>query len=70
MSARISNWPGQAVSGKSFPAWAVAKDNKELQAFLNEFIAKEKASGRFAELQKKWFGDAFPDLPIVFEPEF
>ncbi|HTG08383.1 MAG TPA: transporter substrate-binding domain-containing protein, partial [Bradyrhizobium sp.] len=61
---------GQAVSGKSFPAWAVAKDNKELLAFLNEFIAKEKASGRFSELQKKWFGEAFPDLPVAFEPEF
>src|ERR1700688_1971105 len=61
---------GQAVSGKSFPAWAVAKDNKELLAFLNEFIAKEKASGRFTELQKKWFGEAFPDLPVAFEPEF
>ena len=61
---------GQAVSGKSFPAWAVAKDNTELLAFLNEFIAKEKASGRFAELQKKWFGEAFPELPVAFEPEF
>ena len=61
---------GQAVSGKSFPAWAVAKDNTELLAFLNDFIAKEKASGRFAELQKKWFGEAFPDLPAAFEPEF
>jgi polar amino acid transport system substrate-binding protein len=61
---------GQAVSGKSFPAWAVAKDNKELLAFLNDFIAKEKANGRFAELQKKWFGEAFPDLPVAFEPEF
>lgn len=61
---------GQAVSGKSFPAWAVAKDNTELQAFLNEFIAKEKAGGRFAELQKKWFGESFPDLPVSFEPEF
>ena len=61
---------GQAVSGKSFPAWAVAKDNTELVAFLNEFIAKEKASGRFAELQKKWFGESFPDLPATFEPEF
>jgi polar amino acid transport system substrate-binding protein len=61
---------GQAVSGKSFPAWAVAKDNKELQAFLNEFIAKEKANGRFAELQKKWFDESFPDLPVTFEPEF
>ena len=61
---------GQAVSGKSFPAWAVAKDSPELLAFLNEFIAKEKASGRFAELQKKWFGESFPDLPVSFEPEF
>ena len=61
---------GQAVSGPSFPAWAVAKDNTELLAFLNEFIAKEKASGRFAELQKKWFGQDFPNLPVKFEPEF
>jgi polar amino acid transport system substrate-binding protein len=61
---------GQAVSGKSFPAWAVAKDSTELLAFLNEFIAKEKASGRFAELQKKWFGEAFPNLPVSFEPQF
>jgi polar amino acid transport system substrate-binding protein len=61
---------GQAVSGPSFPAWAVAKDNTELLAFLNEFIAKEKASGRFAELQKKWFGQDFPNLPVTFEPEF
>src|ERR1700682_2590996 len=61
---------GQAVSGKSFPAWAVAKDSKELLDFLNGFIAKEKASGRFAELQKKWFGEAFPDLPVAFAPEF
>jgi len=61
---------GQAVSGKSFPAWAVGKDSPELVTFLNEFIAKEKASGRFAELQKKWFGESFPDLPATFEPEF
>jgi len=59
-----------AVSGKSSPPWAVAKHNKELLAFLNESIAKQKASGRFAALQKKWFGEAFPDLPVAFEPEF
>lgn len=61
---------GQAVSGKSFPAWAVAKGNTELVEFLNGFIAKEKETGRFAELQKKWFGQSFPDLPVSFEPEF
>jgi len=61
---------GQPVSGKSFPAWAVAKGNTDLLAFLNGFIAKEKETGRFAELQKKWFGEAFPNLPVTFEPEF
>jgi len=61
---------GQAVSGPSFPAWAVAKGNKELLDFLNGFIAKQKETGRFAELQKKWFGEAFPNLPVAFEPEF
>src|ERR1700744_6281160 len=61
---------GQAVSGKSFPAWAVDKGNTELLEFLNGFIAKEKESGRFAELQKKWFGQSFADLPVSFEPEF
>src|SRR5580658_7862038 len=61
---------GQAVSGKSFPAWAVAKGNTELLAFINGFIAKEKETGRFAELQKKWFGEAFPSLPVKWDPEF
>ena len=61
---------GQAVSGKSFPAWAVAKGNTELLDFLNGFIAAEKKSGRFAELQKKWFGESFPNLPVQWEPEF
>lgn len=61
---------GQAVSGKSYPAWAIAKDNTSLQAFLNEFIAKQKESGKFYELQKKWFGEAFTDLPVSFDPEF
>jgi polar amino acid transport system substrate-binding protein len=61
---------GQPVSGKSYPAWALKKGNAELLAFMNEFIAKQKASGKFAELQKTWFGEAFPDLPVSFEPEF
>jgi polar amino acid transport system substrate-binding protein len=61
---------GQAVSGKSYPAWAVAKGNTELLGFLNGFIAKEKETGRFAELQKKWFGEAFPNLPAKWDPEF
>ena len=61
---------GQPVSGKSFPAWAVKKGNADLLAYMNEFIAKLKASGKFTELQQKWFGESFPNLPMSFEPEF
>jgi len=61
---------GQAVSGKSYPAWAIKKGNTELVAYMNEFLAKEKANGTMPALQKKWFGESFPDLPVSFTPEF
>ncbi|GAC1606233.1 MAG: basic amino acid ABC transporter substrate-binding protein [Ramlibacter sp.] len=60
---------GQPVSGKSYPAWAIKKGNADLLAYMNEFIAKQKASGAMPALQKKWFGEAFT-LPVSFTPEF
>jgi polar amino acid transport system substrate-binding protein len=60
---------GQPVSGKSYPAWAIKKGNAELQAYMNDFIAKKKADGTMPALQKKWFGEAFT-LPVSFTPEF
>jgi len=60
---------GQPVSGKSFPAWAIKKGNTSLQAYMNEFIAKQKANGTMPGLQKKWFGEAM-ELPVSFTPEF
>ncbi len=74
LQALVSEKPGvfelgQPVSGKSYPAWAVAKGNADLLKFLNEFIAKEKASGTMPALQKKWFGQTW-DLPVSFTPEF
>lgn len=59
---------GQAVSGKSYPAWAIKKGNTTLVAYMNEFIAKQKANGAMPELQKKWFGEVF-NLPASFTPE-
>ena len=61
---------GQAVSGPSFPAWAVKKDNAELLAFLNGFLAEKRKDGTMAALQKKWFGKSFDDLPTTFTPVF
>jgi polar amino acid transport system substrate-binding protein len=61
---------GLPVSGKSYPAWAVAKGNAELLAFLDGFLAEQKKNGNFTKLQEKWFGQSFPDLPEKWEPEF
>jgi polar amino acid transport system substrate-binding protein len=60
---------GQPVSGKSYPAWAIKKGNADLLAYMNDFIAKQKANGTMPALQKKWFGESF-NLPTVFNPEF
>lgn len=61
---------GLPVSGKSYPAWAVAKGNAELLTFLNGFLAEQKKNGTFDKLQEKWFGQTFPGLPERWEPEF
>ena len=55
---------GQAVTGPSYPAWAVKKGNADLLAAMNDFLAKQKASGSFYDLQKKWFGVAM-DAPTT-----
>lgn len=39
--------------------FAVKKGNTELVQKLNEGLAEMQASGKFQELQKKWFGQAF-----------
>jgi polar amino acid transport system substrate-binding protein len=61
---------GLPVSGKSYPAWALAKGNADLLAFMNDFMAAKRADGTVAKLQEKWFGQSWPDLPTKFEPEF
>jgi polar amino acid transport system substrate-binding protein len=61
---------GLPVSGKSYPAWALAKGNSDLLAFMNEFMAAKRKDGTVAKLQEKWFGQSWPDLPTAFTPEF
>jgi len=53
------------------PAWAVAEITRSCWPFLNDLIARKRRAAGFAELQKKWFGEAaFPNLPVAFEPDF
>jgi polar amino acid transport system substrate-binding protein len=59
---------GYAVSGRTVPAWAVAKGNTELLEVINAFLAGQKKSGNLGKLQEKWLGQAFPDLPDTFTP--
>jgi polar amino acid transport system substrate-binding protein len=54
---------GQPVSGAGFHAWPVPKPNEDLLVYLNEFVDHLRKTGKLAELQTKWFGTAFPDLP-------
>ena len=54
---------GIAVSGDGFAAWPVPKKSPELLTFVTGFMDHIRDSGRLAELQTKWFGEAFPAMP-------
>lgn len=54
---------GEPVSGAGFHAWPVPKENEDLLAYLTEFVGHLRSTGKLAELQQKWFGTTFPNLP-------
>ncbi len=54
---------GQPVSQRTYAAWEIAKGNDELAGFLKDFLAKERQTGELAQLQQKWFGRGFSDMP-------
>lgn len=55
---------GQAVSERSYHAWAVKKGNKELLTYINGFLAEQRKNGTMSKIQEKWLGRAFPDMPM------
>jgi polar amino acid transport system substrate-binding protein len=56
---------GEPTSGLGFIAWPVAKGNNELLEYLTEFVNHLHDTGKMEELQTRWFGTSFPDLPRV-----
>ncbi len=54
---------GEPVSGPGFHAYPVPEGNPELLQYISDFVLHLRDTGRLAELQEKWFGQAFPDLP-------
>lgn len=54
---------GLAVSGPGYMAWPIPKNSPELLAYMTKFINHLRESGRLKELQMKWFGETYDDLP-------
>jgi polar amino acid transport system substrate-binding protein len=54
---------GEATAGLGFIAWPVKKGNDDLLDYLAGFVTHMRDTGKLAELQTKWFGTSFPDLP-------
>ncbi len=54
---------GEATAGLGFIAWPVKKGNDDLLNYLADFVTHMRDTGKLAELQTKWFGKSFPELP-------
>lgn len=54
---------GQPVTAPTYAAWAVAKGNDSLLAYLDGYLAKARKDGTLYALQKKWLGRSFEDMP-------
>lgn len=54
---------GLPVSGPGYMAWPIPKNSPELLAYMTKFINHLRETGRLKELQMKWFGETYDDLP-------
>lgn len=56
---------GIPVSGPGYLGFPMKKNNPTLMAYMVEFTDHIRKNGKLAELQKKWFGESFDDLPAT-----
>jgi polar amino acid transport system substrate-binding protein len=54
---------GQAVGQPVYIAWALRKDNKDTLKLVDDALIATRKSGKMYELQTKWFGTTFKDMP-------
>ena len=55
------------VVARAFNAFAVRPQSRELVNSINDFVARQIASGELAALHEKWVGGEFPELPTTGE---
>jgi hypothetical protein len=49
-------------------AWPIPKNSPQLLAYMTKFMNHMKETGKLAELQKKWFGETYDNLPTERSP--
>jgi len=54
---------GLAVSGPGYMAWPIPKNAPALLAYMTKFTTHLRETGRLKELQMKWFGETYDNLP-------
>jgi polar amino acid transport system substrate-binding protein len=54
---------GEPVVPIGYHAWAVQRGNSELRDFLDDFLRQVRDDGTLYDLQEKWIGVSFPELP-------
>jgi polar amino acid transport system substrate-binding protein len=54
---------GQAVAKPVYIAWALKKGNDDTVKAIDDALLAMRKSGKLYELQEKWFGTTFKDMP-------
>jgi len=54
---------GQAIAKPVYIAWALKKGNVETVTLIDGALLAMRNSGKLYELQQKWFGTSFKDMP-------
>lgn len=54
---------GAAVAKPVYIAWALKKGNTDTAKLIDDALMATRKSGKMYELQKKWFGTTFKDMP-------
>ena len=54
---------GRAIAKPVYIAWALKKGNTDTAKLIDEALLATRKSGKMYELQMKWFGTSFKDMP-------
>jgi polar amino acid transport system substrate-binding protein len=54
---------GQAIAKPVYIAWALKKGNADTVKLIDDALLALRNSGKMYELQEKWFGTTFKDMP-------